>query len=125
MTKKFLGNHWIVQYSGCTKKGNSKKLVIDDAVAMEKILRDVAKKVKATILHSYKHEFIPQGVTAVVIISESHLSVHTWPEWNMAAFDFFTCNKNMDGEFVVGEIGKLIGASKIKKTLKRRYTEHI
>ncbi len=125
VTKKFLGNHWIVQYSGCTKKGDSDKLIINDSTKMLKIMEDVAKRVGAKILHSYTYQFSPQGVTAVVVISESHLSIHTWPEWNVAAFDFFTCNPKMDGETVVKYVAKKIGAEETESTLKRRYAKHI
>jgi S-adenosylmethionine decarboxylase len=45
----------------------------------------------ATLLDEVKYEFTPQGVTAVCLLSESHISIHTWPEKHYAAVDIFTC----------------------------------
>ena len=45
-----------------------------------------------TVLNVATHRFVPQGVTAIIMIAESHLSIHTWPEFKYAAVDVFTCN---------------------------------
>ncbi len=57
---------------------------------------EAANKASATIIKSVFHKFSPQGVTGVVVVAESHLAIHTWPEHNYAAVDFFTCNEKMD-----------------------------
>ena len=50
-----------------------------------------AEAAGATIVQSVFHRFSPHGVTGVVVVAESHLSIHTWPEYGYAAVDFFTC----------------------------------
>jgi len=50
----------------------------------------------ATIVERSRHHFSPYGVTAVLVIAESHLAVHTWPEYGYAAVDLFTCGTSVD-----------------------------
>ncbi len=60
-----------------------------------------AKACKATVVDVAFHEFKPFGVSGVVVIAESHLSIHTWPEYRYAAVDIFTCGKSIDPEEAV------------------------
>ena len=55
-----------------------------------------AEQVGATVIDHIFHQFSPQGVTGVVAIAESHLCVHTWPEYGYAAVDIFTCGESFD-----------------------------
>lgn len=55
-----------------------------------------AEKAGATILNTVQHEFEPQGVTVLLLLAESHLSIHTWPESGMAAIDVYTCGQTTD-----------------------------
>ena len=59
----------------------------------EKIAYKIAKKAKVAILEISKHKFEPQGFTLVALLAESHMSIHTFPEYNIISFDFFTCGK--------------------------------
>lgn len=52
---------------------------------------EAAKAIEVEVLHSYFHRFQPQGITGVLVIAESHLTIHTWPEFDYAAVDIFTC----------------------------------
>jgi len=54
-----------------------------------------AKLAKATVLNLISNKFEPQGVTAIALLAESHISIHTWPESNYSAIDIFTCGQNM------------------------------
>jgi S-adenosylmethionine decarboxylase len=81
--------------------------LLNNADALESILRRAALAAGCTILGCLKHTFEPQGVSVVLMVSESHLSVHTWPEKNYAAFDFFTCGKAIADEGVQ-EVKRLI-----------------
>ena len=58
-------------------------------------LNRAAKLAKATVLNLISNKFEPQGVTAIALLAESHISIHTWPESNYSAIDIFTCGKNM------------------------------
>jgi len=121
---KLYGNHWLAHYIGC-KKTSRGRLVIDNADAVEKIIIRALKNMNATILFSNSYQFKPQGVTALVGISESHASIHTWPEDEFAEFDFNTCNLKMDGEKVIQEIGKAFGAERIVFTKVERFLGEI
>ena len=70
--------------------------VLNDEGAIQKIMVDAAIAAKATVVNSVFHKFSPYGVSGVVIIAESHLSIHTWPEHKYAAMDFFTCGDEVD-----------------------------
>ena len=58
-------------------------------------LNRAAKLAKATVLNLISNKFEPQGVTAIALLAESHISIHTWPESNYSAVDIFTCGQNM------------------------------
>ena len=65
---------------------------LDDPALIDETLRDAALAAGATILHSHFHHFSPNGgVSGVVVLAESHISIHTWPERNYAALDIFMC----------------------------------
>lgn len=86
----FLGTHMICEFYGCDK------LILDDIGIISIALEEAAIKSKATILEKVFHKFSPQGVSGVIVIAESHISIHTWPEHGYAAVDFFTCSKECD-----------------------------
>ena len=63
-----------------------------DPALIDAALREAAIRAGATILHSHFHHFTPNGgVSGVVVLAESHISIHTWPERNFAAVDIFMC----------------------------------
>jgi S-adenosylmethionine decarboxylase len=72
--------------------------------AVREIMVSAAKACKATVVDVAFHEFKPFGVSGVVVIAESHLSIHTWPEYRYAAVDIFTCGKTIDPEQAVQHI---------------------
>lgn len=65
--------------------------LLDDEEYILELLESAATMIGATILHSHSHKFSPQGVTAFVMLAESHISIHTWPETGDCAVDAFTC----------------------------------
>ena len=74
-------------------KCDSEKL--NDESFLRCTLNRAAKLAKATVLNLISNKFEPQGVTAIALLAESHISIHTWPESNYSAVDIFTCGKNM------------------------------
>ena len=68
---------------------------LNDESFLRCTLNNAAKLANATVLNLISNKFEPQGVTAIALLAESHLSIHTWPEENYAAVDIFTCGKNM------------------------------
>ena len=84
---------------GNAEIGTSK--ISDDAVSTAKIQDDAvtaAKLANATVLNLISNKFEPQGVTAIALLAESHLSIHSWPEAHYSAVDIFTCGQNMKPE---------------------------
>jgi len=82
---KTLGRHILVEYYNCDSE------VLKDPKFIEKSMNDAALEAKATIVDSVFHHFNPWGVSGAVIVAESHLTIHTWPEYGFASADFFTC----------------------------------
>jgi S-adenosylmethionine decarboxylase len=65
---------------------------------VEDVMVSAAREAQATIVDSSFHEFNPFGISGMVIIAESHLSIHTWPEYGYAAVDIFTCGSTIKPE---------------------------
>ena len=68
---------------------------LNDESFLRCILNRAAKLANATVLNLISNKFEPQGVTAIALLAESHISIHTWPESNYSAIDIFTCGPNM------------------------------
>jgi S-adenosylmethionine decarboxylase len=83
-----IGSHWILEMYDCPPA------VIDDLEHVRVALREAVKAARSTLLHEAAHAFEPQGVTALGLLAESHISVHTWPELGYAAADVFTCGEH-------------------------------
>ena len=71
---------------------------LNDESFLRCTLNKAARFAKATVLNLISNKFEPQGVTAIALLAESHISIHTWPESNYSAVDIFTCGKNMSPE---------------------------
>ena len=82
---KTTGTHLLVEYHGCNKER------LDDKEFLEQLFEDAAKATGANVVATVFHRYSPQGVSGVVVIEESHLSLHTWPEYGYAAVDIYTC----------------------------------
>lgn len=81
---EFAGTHIIIDLWGAKE--------LDNLALMEQTLREAVIVADATLLHIHLHHFTPNGgITGVAVLAESHISVHTWPERNYAAFDVFMC----------------------------------
>ena len=76
--------------------GNQDKL--NDEAFVKEALTQAAQQSGATLISIVSHKFNPQGVTALALLSESHISIHTWPERGYAAVDAFTCGSHTDPE---------------------------
>jgi len=87
---KALGTHIIVELSECNAD------VLSDVDRVTQILVTAAQQANAEVLQTAFHRFTPQGVSGVVVIAESHLSIHTWPEYGYAAMDIYTCGDHTD-----------------------------
>ena len=68
---------------------------LNDESFLRCILNRASKLANATVLNLISNKFEPQGVTAIALLAESHISIHTWPESSYSAVDIFTCGQNM------------------------------
>ncbi len=81
---RFAGTHLLLEFWGASG--------LSDEELISKALHKAAEAAGASVLKSFSHEFSPYcGVTAVVVLAESHISIHTWPERGYAAIDIFMC----------------------------------
>lgn len=82
-----------------------------------------AKAARATIMESAFHRFEPQGVSGTVILAESHISIHTWPEKGYAAMDFYTCGDHTDPWLACEYAAKTLRATSVLATELKRGIE--
>ncbi|MYD36783.1 MAG: adenosylmethionine decarboxylase [Dehalococcoidia bacterium] len=99
-----LGTHVLVELRDCNADA------LDDLQNVESTLIDTARRIGATIIGHAFHQFSPQGVTGVVIIAESHICIHTWPEHGYAAVDIFTCGDTSRLEEATQHIADAFGS---------------
>jgi S-adenosylmethionine decarboxylase len=85
-----LGRHILAEFYGCPAA------MLNDPAQIEQDMVAAALEAGAEIRETVFHKFSPQGVSGVVVISESHLAIHTWPEFGYAAVDIFTCGQTVD-----------------------------
>ena len=87
-----LGRHLLIELFDCDPD------VINNLEAVKGALVEAARRAQATIVDVVFHEFNPFGISGVVVIAESHLSIHTWPEYRYAAVDIFSCGDVLQPE---------------------------
>jgi S-adenosylmethionine decarboxylase len=85
-----LGRHLLLELYDCSSE------VLNSLESVKTALVEAAKRAEATIVDVVFHEFNPFGISGVVVIAESHLSIHTWPEHRYAAVDIFSCGDTIN-----------------------------
>lgn len=95
--------------------------LLDDAELILEAMTLAAKAAHATILKTAYHRFSPHGITAFLLLAESHISIHTWPELNKAALDIYTCGDHADPEAGLATILEKLRASCLsRQTIQRQ-----
>jgi len=111
-SKKYAGIHLIVDF------WNGKK--IEDPKKIKKILFEAAKESNNTPLEITIHKFLPHGITGVILLAESHIAIHAWPELNYLAIDVFTCGEKTMPYLALKYLKKVFQPKRIDiKELKR------
>lgn len=87
-----IGYHYLVEASGCDPE------ILADLDRIKEIMFNSAKLGKMEVKTVYFYKFSPSGVSGILVVSESHLSIHTWPENQYAAIDIFICGKESEPE---------------------------
>ncbi|MBI5058501.1 adenosylmethionine decarboxylase [candidate division KSB1 bacterium] len=102
---KALGRQIVVEFYGCNQK------TLNDVAAIKRSMRGAAIAAGATIVQDAFHLFNPHGVSGVVVIAESHLAIHTWPEYGYAAVDLFTCGDDVSPDLAFQHLKTHLEAS--------------
>ena len=95
-----LGRQMTVEFYDCSAA------ILADVKRMEEIFLAAARVSGAHVVDANFHSFEPQGVSGVVVISESHFAVHAWPEHDYAAVDLFTCGPGVDFDAAIQALGQ-------------------
>ena len=111
---KALGTHIVCELSGCDQQ------TLTDVDAVREMMIGAANASRATVMEVAFHRFEPQGVSGVVVLAESHISIHTWPETGYAAMDFYTCGDHTDPWLACEFAGKVLGAKSMLTTEVKR-----
>jgi S-adenosylmethionine decarboxylase len=101
-----LGRHLLLELFDCDLDA------INDLEAVKGAMVEAAKRAQATIVDVVFHEFNPFGISGVVVIAESHLSIHTWPEYRYAAVDIFSCGEILQPEVAARYLVEQFGAER-------------
>ncbi len=85
---------------------------LDDIPAIKDAMLEAAAKGRATVVGECFHQYSPHGVTGVLVIAESHIAIHTWPEYRYAALDIFTCGNTVDPFAIKESLEKALAAGR-------------
>ncbi len=108
-----LGTHTLIELWGCNQ-------AINDVETIRTALVRAVDAASATLIELHVHQFSPQGVTGVAILAESHMSLHSWPEHDYLAADFFTCGTTCQPENVLAVFNELFEPDDVEvKTIPR------
>jgi S-adenosylmethionine decarboxylase len=92
---------------------------LDDIAWVKKTLVEAARAAGATVVETVFHKFAPCGISGVVVIAESHLAIHIWPEHRYAAVDVFTCGENVQMDVATALLAREFRS---KRPVQRRFT---
>lgn len=101
-----LGRHLLIELFDCDSEA------INNLGLVKAVMIEAAKRAQATIVDSVFHEFNPFGISGVVVIAESHLAIHTWPEYRYAAADIFSCGDVLQPQVAADYLVEQLGAER-------------
>ncbi|MEM1217429.1 MAG: adenosylmethionine decarboxylase, partial [Bacteroidota bacterium] len=108
--EKALGRHLLLECYDCAIEP------LNQVVFMEQMMRQAASLLEVNMIDSHFHHFAPYGVSGVIIIEESHLTLHTWPEYQYAAIDFFTCGPTADPQIAINYLQEVLNAERVRES---------
>lgn len=111
---KSLGRHLILELFDCPAA------LLDDPRHVADTMTEAVNRSGATLIKPFFHQFAPQGVSGVIIISESHFTIHTWPEFGYAAVDVFTCGDVIDMSVAAESLRKGFAAGSMQRMMLSR-----
>jgi S-adenosylmethionine decarboxylase len=104
-----LGQHSLIDYHAC------EPAKLKDTAQIRTALLDAVATAGGTIVTDAFHTFSPHGVSGVVVIAESHVTIHTWPEHGYAAVDVFSCGVSLDHALIARRIEIALGARRVER----------
>lgn len=87
--------------------------IIDDMEKIKEISRRMIREIHSEIVEECSHKFEPIGITYIAVITTSHFSIHTWPEYHYAAVDIFSCDEELPDK-VIEKLKDALGAKRIQ-----------
>lgn len=109
---QYAGQHILLEFWG----GQG----IDSVPIIRKALSQAVKAAGAMLLKIELHKFSPQGVSGIALIAESHISIHSWPEYDYAAIDIFTCGQKVNSKKAITALKKVLKPKRVEiKEIKR------
>lgn len=113
------GIHFLMEFFGCAKNQ------LDSLVFWQKLLLNATSDAKIKVLNKHFYKFAPHGITGYLLLSTSHISIHTWPEYAYAACDVFSCGGDDEAAAIVKRIKDNVNYTKIKtRKMKRGFRVH-
>jgi S-adenosylmethionine decarboxylase len=109
-----LGKHLAVEFYDCDRWR------LDDEALLRRESVAAVGAMRATVVEVYSHRFVPYGVSVVVLLRESHLTLHTWPEHGTASLDVFVCGPSRDPRRAAEYVGKMLQATRAAEFLFER-----
>jgi S-adenosylmethionine decarboxylase len=109
-----LCHHTLIEYHDCNPE------CLKQARVVKKLLCKAVLQGGGTIVKAVFHNFSPYGVSGVVVITESHVTIHTWPEHGYAAVDIFSCSRKLDHTAIRDELKRALSAGKVARKSFRR-----
>ena len=103
-----LGRHILAEFFNCDRE------ILNKSDEVERFMKKAALDCGATIVSSVFHTFNPHGVGGVVVIAESYLAIHTWPDYGYAAVDVFTCGNLVEPEKAIQSVQNSIKANQME-----------
>ncbi len=101
----------LAEFYGCDPE------LISRSDTVKKIINRAIRKSKLTKIRSHYHQFRPSGVTGVVLLAESHITMHSWPEYNYIALDLFSCGDKKKAKIAIEQLAKDFKPAKMKKQI--------
>lgn len=114
MEERALGRQILAEFTGCDPDR------LADLETVTQAMLGAAQASGATIVSHTFHPFSPYGISGAVIIAESHLAIHTWPEYGYAAVDVFTCGDEVDPWAACRHLEEALGATHVSPLELRR-----
>lgn len=118
LTENFfhLGDHIVAEFLECSN--------IDDYDQLENVLRIAAQAANATVIDVLTYQFTPVGMSGIALLAESHISIHTWPEYGYVAVDTYTCGNKANVDTIIDVLEAFFKPKKIRRiTIERGYDQ--